>query len=58
MTTRQELTKLMSKVDAIASQCRKDGDLELARKYESESIVIAKEIAEIDVKRVKDLMSK
>jgi len=58
MNTRQELTKLLAKVDAIAAQCRKDGDLELARKYENESIVLSKEIAEINAKRVKELMGK
>ncbi len=58
MTNRQQIAKLINECDAKANQCRKDGDAELARKYESESIAFAKELAEIDTANLKALLAK
>ena len=58
MTNRQQIAKLINEVDATAKQCRKDGDVQMARKYESESVKLAKELAAIDTANLKALLAK
>ena len=58
MTNRQQVAKLINEVDSKAKQCRKDGDTETARKYESESLALAKELAAIDTASLKALLAK
>lgn len=58
MTSRQKLTKLISEVDAKAAQCRRDGDIKTARKYESESLLLTKELVAIDTESLKKLLAR
>ena len=58
MTNRQQVAKLINEVDGKVNQCRKDGDIEMARKYESESLALAKELAAIDTANLRALLAK
>jgi hypothetical protein len=58
MNTRQQLTKLIKTADAQAIQCSKDGREDLAKMYRADAVKLAKEVAEIDAKRMKELMAK
>ena len=58
MTNRQQIAKLINECDAKAKQCRKDGDIAMARQYEGESLAFAKELAAIDTENLKALLAK
>lgn len=58
MNERQRLTKLMNDADANAAQARKDGRDDAAKQWRAVAADYAKDIADINAKRAKELMGK
>ena len=57
MNERQKLAKLMNEADANATQASKDGRGDAAKQWRALAADYAAEIAAINTKRVKELMS-